>query len=213
MTEEIIDYAFNNIKKMNLKGETVLDVGCGIGLYSSIFATLGFKVKGIDISEKSIELAKKLPTDVKFEVADLNNYHDGKYDIVFCWDVLHHTFDAEMGFKRLKEFVNLNGYLIISIFNNRLINERFARWLVRGNNIEDKLKFVKKHKKLLLFLVYLWKYKNHMNMSDTALIDLFCHEHAVYYSKNEVKRWYKKAGFEILNNDGFFQHTYIGKRI
>lgn len=200
---------------MGLKGKTVLDVGCGIGLYSSIFYSEGFKVKGIDISEKSIEIAKKIPLLIDFEVADLNNYHDDKYDIVFCWDVLHHTFDAEVGFKRLVDFVNLNGYLIISIFNNRLINERFARWLVKrfGDNIESKLKFVKKHKKLLLFLVYLWKYKQHLNMNDTTLIDLFCHEHAVYFSPNKVKGWYKEAGFKILNEDSFFQHIYIGKRI
>ena len=199
---------------MKLQGKTILDVGCGIGLYSSIFAKMGFKVKGIDISTKSIEIAKKLPFEIDFEVADLNNYHDGKYDIVFCWDVLHHTFDAEIGFKRLAGFVNPKGYLIISIFNNRLINERFARWLVRqfGDNIEGKLKFTKKHKKLLLFLVYLWKYRKHLDISDTALIDLFCHEYAVYYSKKEVKRWFKEAGFKILNNDGFFQHIYVGKK-
>lgn len=217
LTEDIITYAINNINNMKLDGKTVLDVGCGVGLYSSIFAKMGFKVKGIDVSEKSIELAKRLPIEnSSFEIADLFNYKDSKkYDIVFCWDVLHHTKDARLGMKILSDFVNPNGYLVISIFNSNLYNERFARWIVRrfGNNIEDKLKFVKRHREILLFLVYLWKYKKYLTMSDGHLVDLFCHEHARYYSKSEVKKWFKENGFKVVNEDGLFQHTYIGRKI
>jgi ubiquinone/menaquinone biosynthesis C-methylase UbiE len=42
----------------DVKGKTVLDVGCGFGYYSVLLVKSGATVTGIDISEKMIELAK-----------------------------------------------------------------------------------------------------------------------------------------------------------
>ncbi len=43
----------------SLDGKTVLDVGCGEGTNSILLAKLGAKVTGVDISSKSIDLAKR----------------------------------------------------------------------------------------------------------------------------------------------------------
>lgn len=74
----------------------VLDAGCGTGKCSIPFAKLGFKVIGVDISEKAIEVACQKAEEAKlsiiFRVADLEAlpFEDNTFDIVFCGGVLHH---------------------------------------------------------------------------------------------------------------------------
>ncbi|MDO5520239.1 MAG: class I SAM-dependent methyltransferase [bacterium] len=40
-------------------GKTLLDLGCGPGIYAELFTEQGFKVTGIDLSKRSIEYAKQ----------------------------------------------------------------------------------------------------------------------------------------------------------
>ena len=58
---EIIDRSVNwIIETLGLKpGASLLDLGCGPGLYASRFARAGFKVTGVDYSRNSIEYASQ----------------------------------------------------------------------------------------------------------------------------------------------------------
>lgn len=66
----------------------ILDLGCGPGLYSEIFAQKGHSVTGIDISKTSIDYAKKSASDNKLDITYINtNYLNidleaDKYDLV-----------------------------------------------------------------------------------------------------------------------------------
>lgn len=54
--EEAIDFM---VKRFNIgKDTTILDLGCGPGLYATRFAELGASVIGVDFAERSIEYAK-----------------------------------------------------------------------------------------------------------------------------------------------------------
>ena len=55
------------------KGASVLDVGCGQGLFSYLFAKNGLKVHGIDISATGIHSANELyrHLGIKFAIADV----------------------------------------------------------------------------------------------------------------------------------------------
>lgn len=51
----------NLVKKyINFEGKKILDVGCGIGIYSKKFFKEGGLVFGVDIDEEKIKQAKKL---------------------------------------------------------------------------------------------------------------------------------------------------------
>jgi SAM-dependent methyltransferase len=73
---------------------TILDVGCGPGVKSRWLTKKGFKVTGIDFSEKSIELAKRESQSmaIDFEVIDMYDLdsYPKTYDAVFAQASLLH---------------------------------------------------------------------------------------------------------------------------
>ena len=64
--------------------QRILDVGCGPGRHSHELARRGFRVHGIDISPRFIELARAgAPAGASFEVADARTWRtDEPYDVV-----------------------------------------------------------------------------------------------------------------------------------
>jgi SAM-dependent methyltransferase len=75
------------IRKAGLqRGAHVLDVGCGQGFFSGLFADLGFQVVGADFSQEGIRTARaEYATDnVRFEVGNgLCLPYQGEFDAVF----------------------------------------------------------------------------------------------------------------------------------
>jgi SAM-dependent methyltransferase len=76
----------------------VLEVGCGSGYYSDVFATLltgGVRYTGVDYSEAMIARARAHYPSTAFEVADATRlpYADATFDIVFNGVSLMHIVD------------------------------------------------------------------------------------------------------------------------
>ncbi|RJQ36943.1 class I SAM-dependent methyltransferase [Candidatus Microgenomates bacterium] len=82
----------------DVKGKSLLHLMCHFGMDTLSWARLGAVATGVDLSDKSIGLAKKLSKEInvpaKFicsDIYDLPNVLDKKYDIVFtsygvlCW--------------------------------------------------------------------------------------------------------------------------------
>ncbi|MEQ1519463.1 MAG: class I SAM-dependent methyltransferase [Usitatibacteraceae bacterium] len=83
----------------DLKGKRILDVGCGPGDTSLIFAAHGAEVLAVDLSSKAIEAAKRraakhsFPGTIRFECAPLETFIEGthdQFDIVCGHSILHH---------------------------------------------------------------------------------------------------------------------------
>ena len=121
----------------DLKGKTVLDVGCGDGTNAVTLAALGARVTGIDISPKSIELAREraqvngLSDRVEFickplELADLA---PGSFDVAWGDAILHHLIsDLDGILDRIAACVKPGGLMIFSEpvnFNRVLRRIRF----------------------------------------------------------------------------------------
>ena len=76
------------VENLALKaGDSVLDLGCGPGLYTSRFARAGLQVTGVDYSHRSIEYATKFATENNLNIAyrhqnylELNDKN--RYDVV-----------------------------------------------------------------------------------------------------------------------------------
>ena len=122
----------------------ILDLGCGPGLYSEIFAEKGHKVTGIDISKNSIEYAKKSAKDKKLDITYLNkNYLDidlelSKYDLV----VLIYTdlgvltpSDRDNLLKTIYSVLNKGGTFIFDVLKDNDIENKTSPMTWEANNI------------------------------------------------------------------------------
>ena len=134
---------FFNFLKVNSPNSNILDYGCGIG--SSLKKVIEFnpkKITGIDISDISIEKAKKI-IKVNYSNVDLfvdncenTKFNDNTFDIVYGTGILHHL-DIEVCLKEINRILKPGGkFLFIEpLGTNPLIN--FYRKLTPKSRSED----------------------------------------------------------------------------
>lgn len=101
----------------DLKNKRILDVGCGFGRDSILFAKNGAIVTGIDISDKSIELAQKSAinhnVNVNFKVLKVEDLdYEHHFDVIYCKGSLHHFYDVEKVISILYNCLKEGGLLI-----------------------------------------------------------------------------------------------------
>ena len=82
----------------DLKGRTLLDIGCGLGEASVYFALLGAEVTASDISPGMCDAARRLAehngVKIKTHVSaseDLGFPADTKFDVIYTGNTLHHV--------------------------------------------------------------------------------------------------------------------------
>lgn len=96
------------------KNKKVFEYGCGTGdLLASLNPKLGY---GMDISRKMIEVAKKKHTDKK-NITFSTSMPKEKFDYIFLSDVVEHLNDHKSTFKELKNVMNSNAQIIVTMAN------------------------------------------------------------------------------------------------
>lgn len=113
------EYLICNIQ--NLKGDTVLDLGCGDGRNSFYLAEKGFNVTAIDFSKvglQKIEALKNRSIQTMFmNINDSINLKSiGKYDNI----LLNHFIPDPSSLLVIPELLNANGRIIITAFDKRM---------------------------------------------------------------------------------------------
>lgn len=113
---------FKRIKKHLEKHLEILDAGCGEGNISLILAQKNHSVWGIDVSKKSIILAKKkakilnLQNRVVFLAGDLQKLTiKKKFDVIICIEVLEHIKKDDSVIKNLFLHLKDGGLAIITV--------------------------------------------------------------------------------------------------
>ena len=102
-----------------LKGKTVLDLGCGFGEHCKGFVEKGAaKVVGIDISEKMLEVAKEENSDPKITylnlpMEDIGGFEE-KFDLVVSSLAFHYVEDFDGVIKNIYNLLNPGGTLVFS---------------------------------------------------------------------------------------------------
>ncbi len=108
------------------KNHDILEIGCGIGTQTELlsnYLNASAKITAVDISPKSIEVAKKrLPnrTDIKWVAEDFIVWpHNDLYDVVLLPDVIEHIpvdLHSEL-FRKISTNIKDNGFVLIHIPN------------------------------------------------------------------------------------------------
>ena len=140
LNEESVKHAISCTKnildesKIDLKDKTVIDIGCGSGLFSLVALELGAKfVTSFDFDPDSVICTKNLLRSRNFDeknykciegnildVDFINNL--GKYDLVYSWGVLHHTGELYQALKNATLLVENDGLIFISLYQKTIFD-------------------------------------------------------------------------------------------
>ncbi len=111
----------------SVKGLKVLEIGCGMGTTTINFARAGAKkITAVDLSEKSLELAKKraavygFSDQIEFYQANAEELSKtvplDTYDLIFSFGVIHHTPHPEKVLDELRTYLSSKGRLKIMVY-------------------------------------------------------------------------------------------------
>ena len=112
--------------KVNLKNKKILDVGCGGGILAESLALNGANVKGIDLADGPLEVAKireqKRNLGITYEKIETSKLikKKEKFDVITCLEMLEHVPDPEKTVKECSELLNNNGDIFFSTINRNL---------------------------------------------------------------------------------------------
>ncbi|WP_298712185.1 methyltransferase domain-containing protein [Chitinophaga sp.] len=169
MTQKTITYEYEriaDIKRLKFiashlqqeipAGGRVLDVGCGNGVISRHLGQFGYDVLGIDISQKTIDVARSKNTlpNVRFEAisAEALTAQGERYDAVICSEVLEHLDRPGELLKVIYDSLKDNGLLVVTVPNGQGPRELcVTRPMLKARNHPATWKFINKIKSALGF--------------------------------------------------------------
>ena len=115
--------------RIDLKDKTLIDVGCGGGLLCENLAEHSKEVKGIDMSNEAIEIAKTHQTlkNLKIDYEEialegLIKKSKKKYDVLTCMELVEHVPDPEKLIKDCFKITNRKADLFFSTLNRNIIS-------------------------------------------------------------------------------------------
>ena len=109
------------------QGKKVLEIGCGIGTDTMNFARAGATVTAVDLSEKSIEVAKQraevfgLGDRIRFYQANAEELSQvvpvEPYDLIYSFGVIHHTPRPDRVVEQLKAYSKPGTTLKVMVYH------------------------------------------------------------------------------------------------
>jgi 2-polyprenyl-6-hydroxyphenyl methylase/3-demethylubiquinone-9 3-methyltransferase len=121
-------------ERANLRNKHVLDVGCGGGILAESMARKGAQVLGIDLADKSIQVAKlhQLESGVSnldyrlVAVEELAQEQPAQYDVVTCLEMLEHVPEPASIVQACADLCKLGGWVFFSTINRNPKSFLFA---------------------------------------------------------------------------------------
>jgi SAM-dependent methyltransferase len=105
---------FADFQKYNDK--LVLEVGCGIGTAAQSFIEHGAIYTGIDLSDKSVEIANQRlevfqlnGTLFQGDIENITNINNVEFDLIYSFGVLHHTPDIKKSIANIYNMLKVGG--------------------------------------------------------------------------------------------------------
>ena len=122
--EGIHNIYLKEINKELVNDIDVLDVGCGTGLVSNLFASryINANFTSVDFSD-SIDYAKKFAKEnninnVKWIKKNFLDFKTTKrYDVIICCGVLHHIPEHARALDKMKKLLKPGGKLLLAVYN------------------------------------------------------------------------------------------------
>src|SRR5918911_4038366 len=105
------------------RGKRLLEIGCGTGTDLLQFARGGAEVIGVDLTPRSIEIARRrfavYGQSGTFAIGDAENlaFPDDSFDAVYSFGVLHHTPDTGRAIREIRRVLRRGGRAIVMLYH------------------------------------------------------------------------------------------------
>ena len=119
------------------RGQSVLEIGVGLGADHQQFAQFCASLTGIDLTQRAIDHTRTrlhafgLTSDLFVSDAENLPFLDESFDIVYSWGVLHHSPDTPRAIKRAHRVLKQGGVARIMIYHKWSV-VGFMLWLRYG---------------------------------------------------------------------------------
>ena len=125
------DWRYRTLFSQGLNpGGTLLEVGCGSGMFLRLAAEQGYCVTGIDHDPSAVKTARELygVTDVQLLSVEefLAEPWDRRFDVICLFDVLEHLEDPVGTVQGLGRMLATGGYLVCTVPSH----QRWPSWFV-----------------------------------------------------------------------------------
>ena len=158
-------------ERADVRGKTLLDVGCGGGLLCEALAHRGASVTGIDMGEAPLSVARlhqlESGVDVTYQLSTaeaLAEAREGDFDVVTCLEMLEHVPDPSTVIQACADLCRPGGDLFFSTIN--------------------------RNPKAFLFAIVGAEYVLNLLPKGT-------HEYAKFIKPSELARWIRAAGLDM----------------
>jgi len=195
-----------------VKDKTVLDAGCGTGIFSIIFANAGAsKVTGIDISQGSLNTAQGLKEKFNLNNAEFIQqdmlklpYPDATFDIVWAWGTVHHTTDPFGAVSELLRVLKKGGSILLAVYTRTKLT--FLHEIIRKTLIRTPKRSWTTLSKIMSFflapVVFFFKKREKARKGEKLeelILDWYFVPIRHYYYPDEIKQLLEDKGLVIEN--------------
>jgi SAM-dependent methyltransferase len=102
-------------------GDRVLDLGCGAGDFTGVFAQAGAAALGVEVAEAALHRARARHPELPFRLAPIDGplpLDDGSFDVVWASEVIEHVADTARWLSEVRRVLAPSGRLLLTTPNH-----------------------------------------------------------------------------------------------
>ena len=215
------------IDKYLCRGDRILEIGAGAGVYSNYYANQGYKVDAVELLDVNFEKLKQIKGNNlrihKENATDLSKFADNSFDITLCLGPMYHIFTEEEQNKAIKEAIRVTkpcGKIFFAyITNESVIINYFLRehHLIDQKHLLNEDYIVKNNPNEVFYVCTVQEFKNRMknfnvrylNNVATDGIASIINDDLEYLEDDEFEEWVKYHLATCERNDliGYSSHA------
>ena len=112
------------ITRQNRGAGSLLDIGAGTGAFLEAASRKGWKVKGVEPSDKARKFAAERGLELVNSINELDEYG---FDVITLWHVLEHVPDLQKIIRDLSLILKPGGSIIIAVPNFKSYDARYYK--------------------------------------------------------------------------------------